>query len=182
MQNKPNYAFIDSQNLNIGIQSQGWKLDWAKFRKYLEDNYNVEKAYLFIGQLAGQESLYEKLTSKGYELVFKPTTEHKVDGKVMVKGNVDAELVLYASAKTYRHYNQAIIVSGDGDFYCLAEYLKEQGKLGCILVPNQKFSQTLLEFEPKLKRLDRDKKVLMLHERRRSAKSQPKSKPEQTKS
>jgi len=27
-----NYAFIDSQNLNLGIRVQGWELDFARFR------------------------------------------------------------------------------------------------------------------------------------------------------
>lgn len=49
------YAFIDSQNLNLGVRSQGWKLDWRKFRQYLRNKYNVGKAYLFIGQLAGKD-------------------------------------------------------------------------------------------------------------------------------
>ncbi len=30
-----NYAFIDSQNLNLGIKKLGWKLDYRKFRVYL---------------------------------------------------------------------------------------------------------------------------------------------------
>jgi hypothetical protein len=28
--NKNNYAFIDSQNLNLSVQDQGWNLDKAK--------------------------------------------------------------------------------------------------------------------------------------------------------
>lgn len=35
--NFKNYAFIDSQNLNLGIQSMGWKLDWKKLRIYLKE-------------------------------------------------------------------------------------------------------------------------------------------------
>jgi len=31
-----NFAFIDSQNLNLGIQSLGWKLDYRRFRIYLK--------------------------------------------------------------------------------------------------------------------------------------------------
>jgi len=46
---KNNYAFIDSQNLNLGIRSLGWNLDFKRFRKYLEEKYNVKVAYLFIG-------------------------------------------------------------------------------------------------------------------------------------
>ncbi len=29
-----NYAFIDSQNLNLSIRDQGWVLDFRRFRKY----------------------------------------------------------------------------------------------------------------------------------------------------
>ncbi|HUY85079.1 MAG TPA: NYN domain-containing protein [Candidatus Dormibacteraeota bacterium] len=159
---KPNYAFIDSQNLNLGIKSQGWTLDFRKFRLYLRNKYNVQKAYLFIGQMAGQEFLYDRLQSMGYHLIFKPTTEYKVKGKVMVKGNVDAELVLYAAAKVFDEYDKAIIVSGDGDFHCLAEYLLEKGKLGYILVPNKKFSSLLRRFDMYVKRVDNAKRSLQL--------------------
>lgn len=31
-----NYAFIDSQNLNLGVKSSGWKLDYKKFRLSVE--------------------------------------------------------------------------------------------------------------------------------------------------
>ena len=44
-----NYAFIDSQNLNLGVKSQGWDLNFSRFRQLLRDKYKVEKAYLFIG-------------------------------------------------------------------------------------------------------------------------------------
>lgn len=44
-----NYAFIDSQNVNLAIRAQGWKLDWRRFRVYLRDKYGVGKAFLFIG-------------------------------------------------------------------------------------------------------------------------------------
>ena len=44
-----NYAFTDSQNLNLGIQKLSWKLDYRKFRVYLKEKYSVEKAYIFIG-------------------------------------------------------------------------------------------------------------------------------------
>lgn len=149
-----NYAFIDSQNLNLGIKSQGWQLDNRKFRIYLKNKYNIQKAYLFIGQVIGNEELYKHLKNMGYELVFKPTTEYKVDGKKTVKGNVDAELVLYAAAKIYNSYDKAVIVSGDGDFYCLAEYLQEKGKLLKIMTPNRKYSRLLKTFAEHIVRLD----------------------------
>jgi uncharacterized LabA/DUF88 family protein len=140
---KQNYAFIDSQNLNLGVRSLGWQLDYKKFRLYLKNKYGVERAYLFIGKTSGNQDLYNSLMAYGYILVFKPTIAYVENGKKTMKGNVDAELVLYASAKTYDDYDKAIIVSGDGDFYCLAEYLDENSKLLRIITPNNKYSKLL---------------------------------------
>src|SRR6266567_2181425 len=119
------FAFIDSQNFNLGVQSQGWKLDWRKFRQYLHNKYGVTKAYLFIGQVAGNESLYTFLQESDYVLIFKPTLYRHEGDKTIIKGNVDAELVLHAMIQ-YKSYDKAIIVTGDGDFHCLIEYLEEQ--------------------------------------------------------
>ena len=110
-----NFAFIDSQNLNLSIRNQGWILDYKKFRKYLADKYNVTKAFLFIGYVPQNQDLYTSLQESGYIVIFKPTLTLP-NGKV--KGNVDAELVLHAMVE-YQKYDKAIIVTGDGDFYCL---------------------------------------------------------------
>lgn len=143
---KPNYAFIDSQNLNLGVRSLGWQLDYKKFRLYLKNKYNVEQAYLFIGKTSGNQDLYNALMQAGYVLVFKPTVAYIENGKKTMKGNVDAELVLYAAAKTYKSYDKAVIISGDGDFYCLAEYLDQNNKLLRIITPNRKYSRLLRNY------------------------------------
>lgn len=106
-----NYAFIDGQNLNLGTQFMGWKLDFKKFRIYLREKYGVETAYYFIGFVEGNSELYKGLQPDGYILLFKPTFRHD-DGKV--KGNCDAELVLQAMID-FNKYDKAIIVTGDGD-------------------------------------------------------------------
>lgn len=146
-----NFAFIDSQNLNLGISKDiydkngvllhyGWNLDFKKFRTYLKEKYSVTKAFLCIGYVPGNESLYAKLQQCDYICVFKPTL-YLPSGNV--KGNVDAELVLQAMIE-YNNYDKAVIVSGDGDFYCLAKYLLEKEKLRIILAPNQfKYSSLL---------------------------------------
>jgi uncharacterized LabA/DUF88 family protein len=142
---RKNYAFIDSQNLNLAVLEQGWKLDFRKFRKYLEDKYAVSRAFLFIGYVPTQQSMYTSLQEYGYVLVFKPTLS-LADGKV--KGNVDAELVLHSMIE-YPNYEQAVIVTGDGDFHCLVEYLKKQGKLLRLIIPNKvKYSALLRRFAP----------------------------------
>lgn len=40
-----NFAFIDGQNVNLGIGDLGWKLSWRRFRVYLEEHYGVSRAY-----------------------------------------------------------------------------------------------------------------------------------------
>jgi uncharacterized LabA/DUF88 family protein len=167
------FAFIDSQNLNLGVQASGWKLDFRKFRLYLKNKYIVSKAYLFIGHVAGNEALYSSLQEMGYILVFKPATEYIVDGKVTVKGNVDAELVLYASAKIFDKYDQAIIVSGDGDFHCLVEYLEEKGKLLHLVVPNNKYSKLLRRFTKYIVRIELLRTKLEYKKTRSSGRSKP---------
>jgi len=138
-----NFAFIDSQNLNLSIRELGWILDFRRFRKYLSDKYGVSKAFLFIGFVEGNNDLYKSLQEAGFICIFKPTLKYK-DGTT--KGNCDAELVLQTMIE-YGNFNQAVIVTGDGDFYCLVKYLIEQKKLKALLIPNRKKFSALLKFK-----------------------------------
>lgn len=148
------YAFIDSQNLNLSVQKdivnnegkniyKGWKLDFERFFIYLRDKYKVEKAFLFIGRVAGNENLYHFLENVGYKVIYKPTLEYKDGKEKFTKGNVDAELVLHTMIE-FPNYDKAIIVSGDGDYYCLIEYLDLQKKLSKIVIPNRNSFSSLL--------------------------------------
>jgi uncharacterized LabA/DUF88 family protein len=147
------YAFIDSQNLNYGTSKDlfnkngrkiysGWKLDFHKFRIYLKNKFRVSRAFLFIGYVPENTKMYQRLKDFGYELVYKPTTKDR-DGKP--KGNVDAELVLHAAAIEFDKYDKAVVVSGDGDFRCLYEFLIEKKKLARIIIPNLKNQSSLLK-------------------------------------
>jgi len=138
-----NYAFIDSQNVNLAIRELGWKLDWHKFRVLLREKYSITKAYLFVGYLQGNNSLYTYLQDAGFICIFKPTLEYK---NGTTKGNCDAELVLHAMIE-YERYEKAVIVTGDGDFHCLAKYLFEQKKLEALLIPNRFRFSALLKFK-----------------------------------
>jgi uncharacterized LabA/DUF88 family protein len=142
------YAFIDSQNLNLGVLSQGGKLDFRKFREYLKLKHNVSKAFLFIGYVEENKVLYDYLKRSGYICVFKKVIEYK-DKDIATKGNIDADLVLHTMIE-YPHYDKAIIVSGDGDFYPLIEYLEKKNKLLKIITPNKKYSSLLLKFLPNI--------------------------------
>lgn len=192
---KGNYAFIDSQNLNVGVQKFGWKMDWAKFRKFLSDTYNVTNAYMFIGYVPEFESLYEQLHNAGYMIVLKPTfdmtrprpeeskpggvdtklekstklpsnattSDKKDEDEKKTKGNVDADLVLWVM-KEIRSYDKAVIVSGDGDFYSLVEYLDKEKKLLKLLTPNSFYSSLYNKYDRYIERLDTHKKQLAYYD------------------
>jgi uncharacterized LabA/DUF88 family protein len=135
-----NFAFIDGQNLHLGVTVLGWQLDWRRFRVYLAEHYRVSRAFYFVGYIPDNQAVYTRLQNAGYTLIFKPVTYH--EGKA--KGNVDAELVLQAMIE-YLNYERAVVVTGDGDFSCLVRYLYQQDKLERVLSPNRKRCSALLK-------------------------------------
>lgn len=175
---KPNFAFIDSQNLNVGVQKFGWKMDWKKFRVFLREKYGVEKAFMFIGYVPEFEAMYEQLHEAGYLVVLKPTfdmtrvrPEEKKDEKGekeerQTKGNVDADLVLWAM-KELPNYHKAVVVSGDGDFYSLVEYLDGRKRLLKLLAPNAHYSGLYNKYERYVERLDQHRSELAYWDKRR---------------
>lgn len=162
---KPNYAFIDSQNLNLGTQKMGWKMDWKKFRIWLKDRYGIEKAFMFIGYVPDNEDLYHQMQEAGYVVVLKPTVdmymtkEELASDKHVTKGNADAELVLHAM-KELANYNKALLVSGDGDFFCLVEYLEAERKLLRLLTPNAHYSSLFKPYESWIDVIDSSRREL----------------------
>lgn len=204
---KGNYAFIDSQNLNLGVQKIGWKMDWRKFREWLKSEYNIEKAFMFIGYMPDNESLYEQMYAHGFLVVLKPTLEirqvkpqelkedsshslrmtpgvnrgEKGGGKTdeaeksQVKGNIDADLVLYAM-KELPNYDKAVIVSGDGDFFSLVEYLAQEKKLLKLLAPNRRFSTLFADFDAYIEGIDQHRAELAYRDFRRKKPSHLKQK------
>lgn len=170
------YAFIDSQNLNVGTQKFGWKMNWARFRKFLADEYGVTKAYMFIGYIPENEALYDQMHDAGYMVVLKPTfdvtrprEEEAEEDKKPVKGNIDADLVLWAM-KEMSNYKKAIIVSGDGDFYSLVEYLEGKGRLLHLLTPSSHYSRLYNRYEKYVVNLDKYRKTLAYRDHKRRSK------------
>ena len=145
MENKKenNFAYIDSQNLHLGVKDMGWILDFKRFRIYLKEKYHVNQAYVFIGFIGGNQGLYTALQEYGYVVIFKPVIlNEKIE---LIKGNIDADLVLQAMIDFHENkFDKAIIVSSDGDFYSLVDYLYEKKKLSAVISPNREKCSSLL--------------------------------------
>lgn len=135
---KSNYAFIDAANLHRGTKDEGFAIDYHRLRVWLSDKFQIEKAFLFIGLMPEHSDLYTNLQEAGYILVFKPTV---TDPAGKVKGNCDADMVLHIAIGVFENaFQQAVLVTSDGDFYSTVEFLQKRQQLAQIVSPSPKCS------------------------------------------
>jgi uncharacterized LabA/DUF88 family protein len=132
-QNQKNFAFIDGQNLFLGLKEIGLTLDYRRFRIYLRERFQVAEAYYFIGYLPEHQAIYTSLQRAGFVLQFKEVAR---DAAGKAKGNVDVDLTLRAVDKI-QEYDQAVIVTSDGDFASLVSYLIDKNKFRIALSPTR---------------------------------------------
>jgi len=142
-----NYCYIDGQNLHLGTASAEvpWTLDLYKFRVYLREKYHVEKAFYYLGYVQEGikiERLYENIQNAGFILVFRQHNSAMIGNK---KGNVDSDIIFSIMKRLHKEndFDKIILVSGDGDYKMLVDFLIEESKLEKILFPNKKFRSSL---------------------------------------
>lgn len=134
-----NYAFIDGQNLYMGTAKREvdpWKVNLARLRVYLTQKYNVSQAYYFLGFLdESQQSLYESIQKAGFILLFREHTSLMLGKK---KGNVDSDIIFHVMKKLYdrESFDKVVLVSGDGDYKLLVDFLVAESRLEKVLFPD----------------------------------------------
>ncbi len=135
--------YIDGNNLYRSAKELGYEINYKKFRGWLRQKYNASNIYLFIGLwFQIRIKFYEYLQECGYILIFKQTIS--VAGKV--KGNCDAELVLKATSDFYtKAFSSCILVTGDGDFGCLVEFLKDNDSIHTVVAPDENKCSILIK-------------------------------------
>ena len=136
------HIYIDGNNLYRSATELGYKIDYKKFRGWLRQKYNADNIYLFIGLIPNRASFYQLLQESGFILIFKQTVT--VQG--VIKGNCDAELVLKTVSDFYTHsYTSCFLITGDGDFGCLVEFLKQNNVLAGVIAPNRNKCSILIK-------------------------------------
>lgn len=138
-----NLAFIDGQNLHLGTTQNKWKVNHNRLRIYLKDKYNVVEAYYFLGYISEEEQyLYNNLQKAGFIVLFK---EHNSNLKAKKKGNVDTDIVfeIMKNLVDNKDFNKFLLVSGDGDYKKMVDYLIKKDKFKKILFPNREFASSL---------------------------------------
>jgi uncharacterized LabA/DUF88 family protein len=135
-------AYIDASNLKFGVAQSGWELDYKKFRSWLRDKFGISACLIFIGLKPELAHVYNRLQKHGYVVMFRPTITNK-DG--VTKGNVDGELILQITRDFFEQkLDNVVLVSGDGDYHCIVEFLKEKKVPITIVSPNRAYLSFLL--------------------------------------
>jgi len=156
-----NYAYIDGANLHKGVAELGWELDYNRLRVWLKERYGVTNAYLFIGFVGKYKNLYTRLQEAGFILMYK---EVSYDDTGKVKGNCDAELVLKMASDYYeKRFDQAILVSSDGDYAGLVKFLNARKVFRALISPNNKCSFLLRKLNVPIVYLNSQRKKLELN-------------------
>jgi uncharacterized LabA/DUF88 family protein len=140
-----NLAFIDGQNLHMGttLSDNPWKINLGKFKIYLEKKYGVKEAYYFLGYVQEiNQEIYSEIQKASFILVFKQHNPAMLGKK---KGNVDTDIVFEIMKKIYKRkdFDKIVLVSGDGDYKLLVDFLIEEDKFKKILFPNRQYRSSL---------------------------------------
>jgi uncharacterized LabA/DUF88 family protein len=122
-----------------------WSADLARFRVYLKDKYHVEKAYYYLGHVqegSTFEDLYDEIQAAGFILKFR---EHNSAMSGKKKGNVDSDIIFSIMKRLYQkeEFDKIVLVSGDGDYKMLVDFLIEENRLEKILFPKRKYASSL---------------------------------------
>jgi uncharacterized LabA/DUF88 family protein len=147
-----NEAFIDGQNLRFSTTKadKAWGVDLKRFRIYLDRKYSVSRAYYFMGyQMQQHAELYREIQEAGYILIFR---QHNEKMNSIKKGNVDTDIVFTIMKKIAdrEKFDKIILVSGDGDYYKMVQFLIEKNKFMRLLAPNERRMSSLFKtLEPK---------------------------------
>ena len=138
-----NVAYVDGQNLHMATKYNSWKLDLERFRIYLRDKYKVKHAYYFLGFLKEENNyIYEDIQKAGFVLVFKEHNSVMMGNK---KGNVDSDIIFSIMNKIYykEKFGKIVIVSGDGDYKKVVDFLIKENRFEKILFPANKNASSL---------------------------------------
>jgi uncharacterized LabA/DUF88 family protein len=145
MDKENNLAFVDGQNFHLGttLSDKPWRVNLFRFKIYLEKKYNVKEAYYFLGYIQDiNQEIYSEIQKAGFILVFKQHNPAMLGKK---KGNVDTDIVFAIMKRLHKKndFTKIVLVSGDGDYKLLVDFLIEENKLKKILFPNRKFASSL---------------------------------------
>jgi uncharacterized LabA/DUF88 family protein len=141
------YAFVDAANMIYrNTDPIPWKIDLKKLISYLQKRFDVQQTYYFGGvddRNAAQLKLYSKLEEWGYILKLNPVKKFVNDrGEWYIKADVDSRMT-FEMMRLLPEYDRCIVITGDGDYYWVLQYILEQKQAGRLLASPSKTAKEL---------------------------------------
>lgn len=112
------------------MEAMGCKIDYRRFRLWLKNRHQIERAIMYFGYMENKEGLYGHLRQCGFELVFRDVEYHL--GRI--KGNVDICLTI-SVLEMLDDFDKGYLITSDGDFFDLTEKLKREDSFGGVISP-----------------------------------------------
>lgn len=134
--NKRTGIFVDDANLFYIQRKIGWKVDWQKLKRFLEDYGELKLCRYYMGMPAEgkprleNERIKNELEKIGFKVVTKPLKKiylnnQRIDFKY--KCNFDVEIA-FDITRNIENLDFVIIASGDSDLLEAKNFCLERGK------------------------------------------------------
>ncbi len=150
-------VLVDYSNWHYYLKGHGWRIDWARFVQFFNQQFSKVIFYYFEGIVSRpyfkwrfpekdnddfekakkkKNGKFKWIKSCGFNVVTKPinVVYDKTSGNSIPKCNFDVELTIQAVDKL-NDYDELVLCSGDGDFIKLVKYIKGQHKTVIVMAP-----------------------------------------------
>lgn len=135
-------VYIDAANIILSLKEINFNLDIDSLFIYLKDKYKNSKIIFFIGDVYYLKEIKDILIRHGIEICIKETS--KEGGKV--KANCDVEITQRIVVDVERNLaDDFILLSGDGDFIGLFNYIFKMGKQAYCIAPTFKSTSIFIK-------------------------------------
>ncbi|KKS32461.1 MAG: hypothetical protein UU94_C0003G0002 [Candidatus Collierbacteria bacterium GW2011_GWB2_42_12] len=130
-------------------KEEGKEVDLEKLVAYykgeLLNKEKTEEEKVLLGKHLEKAKFYRDLDKFGYELRIKPTKVFtSTEGTTTTKANCDVDLT-FDMMRYMSQYSEAVVLSGDGDFAPILEYLKRKKKKIRVLARSERTAREMRE-------------------------------------
>jgi uncharacterized LabA/DUF88 family protein len=128
LKNKKVGVFCDDSNLYHSYKKYGWRVNFEKFKKFLENYCDLQFIHYHVAIPAKNDNAFKGTKDflfkiKSFVVLKKKLVKYTpVAGKFMKKADVDVEIVLDV-VRVIDDLDVIVIMSGDSDFLELKNYV-----------------------------------------------------------
>ncbi len=162
------YVFIDAANVTFRKKDRKtWKIDLQQLAYYLRNRFEASRIFYYSGvdyKNQMQLHVYDKLQAWGYELCLNPVKKFRnEEGKEYLKADIDSRMT-FDMMRYFPAYDRAVVMTGDGDFLWVLEYLLlKKGQIWLLANPHKTAKELKLLFGVNFGSLDSLRASLELH-------------------